>query len=410
MVVYILCDLYPPAWAPRVAYLTQYLECYGWQPIVFTEEVRSHQLFDDFSPPCPVYRLEGGGRWMPRPLVALLELLVEWKDRRMARQVERIVRSERLPKPDALLAFSYRKYPLLATSFLSQKWDIPWVADCRDIVEQYSRGDFLPRPLCICGRRLTGVEQWIGQRYIAQRNRAIASASTVCTVSRWHREVLGRIHSDVRIIYNGYDAGLFRPTEAVVTNRFRIVYTGRLLSLEMRDPSLLFAALSGEKLRYLPIDLVFYTDDYSASLLSAYKLEGDGVRLELRPMVSSRQVPALLAEASLILLLGNEEGGGGPHGMMSTKLFEAMAMKRPLVLLPDSTSEAAELVQESGLGIATGSLVDLERYLLRLFAQWQSVGVTRPTQPNLSLIEQYTRQGQAAEFATLLNEVIEKHR
>lgn len=340
---------------------------------------------------------------MPRSLVTLLELFVEWKDRCLAREIERTRQREALPAPDAILALSYRKYPLLAAQLLAKQWGVPWIADCRDIVEQYSRGDFLPRPLTLLGRRLTALERWIGKRYIEQRNRAIATAHTLITVSRWHREVLRGVHPSVRIIYNGYDEGLFRLRQATPTDRLRIVYTGRILSLQMRDPSLIFEVLGSERLRTQPIDLIFYTDDHSARLLERYNIDGSGARLEVRPMVSAQEVPDILADASLILLLGNEERAGGPHGMLSTKLFEAMAMRRPLVLLPDTSSETAEVVRQSGLGIATNSPAELEEYLLALLAEWRTHGTTTPKHPNLALIERYTRARQAAEFAALLS-------
>lgn len=407
MVVYIICDLYPPAWAPRVAYLTQHLEAYGWQAIVFCEEVRSHQLFDDFSPPCPVYSINLKPRWMPSALMTTLELLAEWKDRRIAKAIEHIIEKENLSPPDVILALSYRKFPFRAGAHLASKWGVSWIADCRDIVEQYSRGDFLPRPLKLFGMRFSKVERWIGARFIRQRNLAIASAHTVCTVSQWHQETLKTIHPNVQTIYNGYDASLFQPRTPQPTSRFRIVYTGRLLSLEMRNPRLLLEVLKSERLQHLPIDLIFYTDDYSASLIRSLWTDGEGYpQLKTLPMVSSRHVPDLLAKASLILLLGNEERADGPHGMISTKLFEAMAMHRPLVLLPDAASEAAQLVRQSGLGIATNSPSELEDYLLNLFAQWLEGGTTHAPKPNTQLINLYTRERQVEEFAVLLSELL----
>ena len=37
--VLILCDLFPPAFAPRMGYLCKYMKRAGWQPVVVTEEI-----------------------------------------------------------------------------------------------------------------------------------------------------------------------------------------------------------------------------------------------------------------------------------------------------------------------------------------------------------------------------------
>lgn len=404
--VFILCDLYPPAFGPRVAYLTQYIGQYGWSPVVFTEDVNAHQLFSDFRAPCPVYRITPYGGRVRGGGLSVLELVLEAKDRYMADEVERLVSQERLGLPDVILCLSYRKFPLYAASQLAVRWRVPWVADCRDIVEQYSRGDFLPAPLEVFGYRLTALEKWIGVRYINQRNKALRSASVLSTVSKWHSEVLSRVHPRVEVIYNGYDEKLFRAQLPQKTKRFRIVFTGRLLSLDMRNPSLLLEVLRLPELSRLPIDLLFYTDEYSAQLLGHLGTLGGNIRFTVRPMVPSRQVPEILASASLLLLLGNEETEHGPHGMISTKLFEAMAMQRPIVLLPDATSETAELVRQSGLGIATNDAEELRTYLLRLVAEWKSNGYTSVSYYNEGFISEFTRQRQAGQFARLLNEAL----
>ena len=37
--VLIICDLFPPAFGPRMGYLCKYLRNYGWEPVVLTEMV-----------------------------------------------------------------------------------------------------------------------------------------------------------------------------------------------------------------------------------------------------------------------------------------------------------------------------------------------------------------------------------
>ena len=39
--VLIVCDLFPPAFGPRMGYLCKYLKPLGWEPVVVTERVPS---------------------------------------------------------------------------------------------------------------------------------------------------------------------------------------------------------------------------------------------------------------------------------------------------------------------------------------------------------------------------------
>ena len=37
--ILILCDMFPPAFAPRMGYLCKYMQRAGWKPYVVTEEI-----------------------------------------------------------------------------------------------------------------------------------------------------------------------------------------------------------------------------------------------------------------------------------------------------------------------------------------------------------------------------------
>lgn len=406
--VLILCDLYPPAFAPRVAYLTQYLRSFGWQPVVFTEQVGTHQLFADFPIPCPVYRvcLRPERGW-ERSLAFALEVVAEYKERSFARTIAAYMQEHGLARPDAILCMAYRKFPLRTAQTLARLWGVSWLADCRDLVEQYSDGDFLPRPIRLGPLRLRWLERLLAKRFIELRNRAFASAKGVITVSQWHRSLLSQVHSSVSIIYNGYDHKLFAPSYPPQTT-FRIVFTGRLLSLAMRDPSLLLEALATEGLRSIPLSVDFYTDDYSAELLRSLPLFVADPRCHIHAMVPSRQVPSLLAEASIILLLGNAENGSdGPNGMVSTKLFEALAMQKPTLLLPDSSGEAAQILMRSGCGLASGERGEIINFVLQHYTEWVQMGFTAARHADDQYIQQFSRRREAQQFAGLLDQITE---
>ncbi len=402
--VYIICDIFPPAFAPRVAYLTKYISSFDWQVRVFSEQIDSHQVFSDFTPSCPVHLIDlSASSKFAKVFGQLGELLFEHKEKRMLSAIKDLVIREHLPEPQAVMCFTYRKFPLSTAYELSKYWRVPFIADCRDIIEQYSKGDFLPKPLTICGFRFRALEEQLAKVYIKQRNKYLRKANQVTTVSSWHKDVLSQVNPYISIIYNGYDDELFYPSHQQ-SEQFRIVYTGRLLSLSMRNPKLLFDALKGDLLKDLELSLDFYTDDYSAQLLLAQEWAKDEPRLHIFRMKPSQEVPKLLADASVILLLSNEENSqDAPKGMLTTKLFEAMAMAKPCLLCPIKEGEAVSLLEEANCGIATNSSEEIAQYIYNLYQVWRQKAYTEVVL-NDAFVQNFSRRRQAKEFAERLNQ------
>lgn len=402
--VLILTDLYPPAWAPRMAALTQHLRQWGWSPIVFTEAVDTHQLFAGYQPPCPVHRVRlTPHNRVERAIMTGLELSLEYKERRFADAIRSYMKQAQIAPPDAILCSTYRKFPLGAARRLAQSWGIPWLADCRDIIEQYSPGDWLPKPLTVGGKRLGWLERALGWHFIRLRNSHLREATAITTVSRWHQSTLSSVSPAVHLVYNGYDPELFTP-EYYPEGTFRIVYTGRLLSLEMRDPTIILRALDHPRLSELEIHLDLYTDSHSRSLLEE-RMSALGIsheRIHWHAMVPHREIPSIIHRASVILLVGNEEGIDRPQGMVSTKLFEAIAVEKPVVLLPARHGEAAELLVGSGCGIATNDLEELVHYIYECWEQWRRDGFTSAKGVDRAFVRQFSRRRQAGQFAELL--------
>ena len=42
--VLILCDLFPPAFGPRMGYLCKYIKALGWNPVVLTEAINENMF------------------------------------------------------------------------------------------------------------------------------------------------------------------------------------------------------------------------------------------------------------------------------------------------------------------------------------------------------------------------------
>lgn len=413
--VLILTDQYPPYFAPRIAAVAKYLPRYGWQPIVATgiakntsSQIHYTQQANREEDPCTVLRipLDKHGTQLGHYSAFLLELLFEWRDRRFGRELRPYLSD--IPKPDAVLVFAYRKFPIRSGYRLAKKWDVPLLVDCRDIVEQYPPGDFLPTHIKIAGRTQWRLMEKIRQRIAKTRNRYLSTAAAVTTVSPWHRDFLANVNRHVHLIYNGYDPNIFRPTHPIA-DRFRIVYTGRLMTLAARDPSPLFAALSGERLSGLvssgEIVVDWWTDDYSRDLIKplALKYALEHI-MNYHQMVPLAELPPILSQASILLMLSAPEKESGTKSWVSTKIFEAMAMQKPILVALSDEAILAELCRDAGLGCLAQTQADIEDYILKQYALWKQHGFTQELPQSPDLVARFDRSIQVADFARLLDE------
>lgn len=411
--VLVFADIFPPAFAPRAAYLVKYLPRFGWEPYIISEripEVADHShgnVFEGFSFEVPVVRVDVTSSALPakvaQPVRMLGELLAETKEKRFLKRAEQAFPDVAF---DAVLCMTYRKFPLAAAYRYARAHRLPWIADCRDIIEQYSNYDFLPR-----GRRLPlPLMKLLRSRYIALRNRYLHRADKVISVSPWHCRLLSVVNPRAELIYNGYDPELFYPSQSQ-SEKFIISYTGRLLSREMHDPTLLFQALAGgalkEQRRAGKVELHWYVDAHSQSILRPLMEQYELTDICcFFPMVPATQVASILHRSSVLLQLGNTEKTGGPHGIVSTKLFESLAVEKPILMVRSDEAVVAEMIAEARAGFAARTVEEVTAFLEEQYAHWEAVGDTTLSNPNRAFVSTFSRVEQAGQFARLLESVV----
>ncbi|MDR2497835.1 MAG: glycosyltransferase [Tannerellaceae bacterium] len=404
--VLVICDMFPPAFGPRMGYLCKYLGDTGWEATVLTEKIGGGS-FAFLRGGCSVHALTyypaGKGLWAGglRFLLRLLSV-VGLKDYVFFREAKRLLKGGRF---ELILCSTYRDFPLGAASRAARRFGLPWVADLRDIVEQYAGLEFIATKLPSFVRARFG--PMLRRRFIKSRNLMLQSAAHVTCVSPFHLSILRPHSAKISLIYNGYDPEIFRP-RIMTSDCFIISYTGRLLSGAMRDPSLLFEAirqLSGEGL-FSPSTcrVEWYTDEASwLAISSASEQAGVGSYMHYKGYVAGDRIPAVLAGSSVALLLANKESVAGPRGIVTTKVFEAMAMERPILCVRSDEGVIAALLAESRCGLAASSLAEASQFLRQYYNQWLHNKRTH-VEPYRPFIESFSRRKQAQEFAAIFEE------
>lgn len=321
-------------------------------------------------------------------------------DRDFARKLQ-----QKYPKGrfDVILCSTYYYFPLLSAKKLSKVWDIPYVVDLRDIVEQWGKASYFTTKL----PRLGGLERilarWYELRNLRMRNHVMDGAKAVVTISPWHQQHLQSLtHTSVHLIYNGYDEEEMH-FEAKQTKVFSIAFIGRIMSLNLRQPHMLLQAM-GEMLREGEIESTeWHIDMYAENereeeVRTLARQYGAEQLVHWHSFVPREKLHGIMAESSVLLALGcppEEE----QHGILGTKVFEAIGVEKPLLLVPSDEDSLAELIRETGIGCAARDKEEVKTFLREQYAEWKEKGYTRKC---IEKKAQFSRKNEAQQILDTL--------
>jgi glycosyltransferase involved in cell wall biosynthesis len=233
-------------------------------------------------------------------------------------------------------------------------------------------------------------------RLVASRADAITCVSEA--ISEETRAL--RPRGPVVTIANGCDFDDVAGLDRQPSDRFRITHTGSFFG--RRDPRPFLQALHDSGLdvvaRFLG-DFRPADRDWAESL-------GLGDRLELLPYAPRAESLALQRDSEALLLLIPEADGRG-RGVLSGKVFEYVAVGRPILAAVPPDGAAAELIRETGAGVVVppDDPAAIRAALEGLHARWREDGL-----PDVQLDEEWrtrlSRRTRVEEMATLLHGVV----
>jgi glycosyltransferase involved in cell wall biosynthesis len=416
MKILILCDLFPPAFGPRMGYLCKYLRRAGWEPVVITEYVPggTFAFLNGEASTVRIRFYHARGRFfgaLEWGCIFVLDVLFGYKDRRMYREALRQVRKHSFR---LVLCSTYRTFPLPAARRIARKANLPLVADLRDIIEQAGGHEFIAHSL----PGLWGLGRWVASAFLRrgrrQRDRVLADAACITTVSPWHVALLKSRNPRVELIYNGYDPELFYPApvrrgQFYITYTGRIIYAGHTLNRNLRNPEMLFHALvrlAGERIITPETFCVrWFTDEKSQQFI---RQEAEKYALTeymaFYDCVPASCVPALLNESAVLLVLTNRTGKEGPKGVMTTKLFEALAVDKPVLCVCGDEGCMEEVINCTRAGLSAHRTEDVYLFLKTHYRQWQASGLTTAG-TDREETGKFSRRAQAGQFIRIFEQI-----
>lgn len=275
---------------------------------------------------------------------------------------------------------------------LKQKFNIPWIADFRD---PWTQIDFYSQ---------LKLSKWADNKHKKLEREVLTQANKVVTVSPTCGTDLEKLgNRKVDVITNGFDTDDFKfDSNLKLLDGFLFHHIGALN--KDRNPYTLWKAL-GDLCKENPDlkkDLVIkFTGKTDAISFESLKQNGIIDNAQKTDYLPHSEVVKLMAQSPVLLLPLNNTPNN--KGVLSGKLFEYLAAKRPIFGIGMPDGDAAEIFKQTQAGI----MCDFDDYegtkkvVLDLYQKYKSNTLLI----NSSSIDKYSRENCAKDYATLLNEI-----
>lgn len=396
--ILIITDAFPPNFAPRMGILSTNLEKLGYDVTIISEDNgETHYNLSELPKKVYSYNYQSSLSKTKYYIKSLLNLIYDHKSSSFYKKFSSIIENGKF---DLILCSTFNEFPLNLAHKVSKKLNIPLICDIRDLSEQFGEKKYNSLQNNFISRFFTDL---LRERRIKRRNYVLKNANAITTISPWHKEFLNSLNNNVHLIYNGYSSDKFYAEE-IKSNTFDIIYTGRILDSNTRNPELLFKAI--EELNFNGLKLVWYVDNNSKAIINDVLKDfpiTKGIS-QINGLVTVSEIPMLLNKSSIILVLTNKSCENGPKGIMTTKFFEAVGVEKPVLCVPNDEGCLGQVITEVNAGLAANSIQEVKDFITEKYNEWQKNGFTRQ---NVRNKEYFCRENQAQEFIQVFNSVLQ---
>jgi len=283
----------------------------------------------------------------------------------------------------------------LVAKDLKEKYNVPWVADLRDLWTQNHNYNY-------------GVLRKIVEQRLEIKT--LSDSDILVTVSPDWTKKLKMLHKKelVYTITNGFDPDTLMRKESPLTSKFTITYTGQIYP-EHQDPSKLFNALrdliSKRTINQDDVEIRFYGSESRLLLedITKYNLSSIVKIYNKVPREVSFQKQR---ESQILLHLtweGIEKAG------YATKLFEYLAAQRPILATGLGNDLTQDLIDETNSGIYCSTVEDIKNALKEFYSEYKCKGKLT-YQGELEKINKYSYRETTKKYVEILDNLANKKR
>jgi len=268
---------------------------------------------------------------------------------------------------------------------------INWVADLRDPwTDIYYYNEF--NHTSIAGRLDLKYERLV-----------LENSDVITTVSRSLKDLFAKKsakvdHGKIYVIPNGFDPDDFQYISENPADEFIITYTGTIA--DSYDPAVFFEALKKtiQKFPEVKFKLRFIGNPASSLIENIKKISLSDCLDLVATVTHERSVQYLLQSTILFLAIPCVKND---KGILTGKIFEYLAARKPIVCIGPSDGDAAVIIEEckAGMTFERDQENQITVYLEQLVNEWK---MNRDLDIKNDNFKKYSRYSQAKELSELL--------
>lgn len=284
----------------------------------------------------------------------------------------------------------------LIAKIISKKSGVKWVADLRDPWTDI----FYYHQL----KRMKWAKKY--DRYLEKST--LNSAKSIITVSSSLTQLFKtKIPNQYHVIPNGFESSKFPSVKKKSYSQFfKVIHTGHLAGNQ--NPETLWKSINilihkeGNFKESIALEFYGKVHDDIIKSIKFYELNDYTQFFEYQ---SHNKILEVLTEASLLFFV--IPICSYSEGILTSKLFEYLGARKPVLGIGPSQGDAAKILSEVRAGKVC-NYQDLDAVLVFLksyFRQWKKEGVTKLSRSNKYL--KYTRRNLTQILSSIFNQVIE---
>lgn len=398
----------------RLRGVSKYLPSFGWQPIVIVPrtsndtvkmdnvrviETDYQDMISRFIPKSDNTgrKREVSGRDQTNKFVskslslageifAYPDSMKYWKEPAVEAASE-IIENEKI---DAILSTSSPITSHIIAHDLKEKYNIPWVADLRDLwnLNPYINHTFIRRHF---EKRL--------------EMRTFKNVDALTTTTELAKETLQGIHPDKKIttVVSGFDPQDFEKTKQTKNSeKLTLMYAGSLYSGK-RDPSILFDAIgqliSENKIDSDNITVDFYGDETNLRELSQKYGITDNVNIHGRITQSEVLKHQMNSDVLLLISWMNES----EKMFIPGKVYDCIGCRKPILSIGYKEGSLKDLIDKTNIGYHVSNVEDCKKAIYDYYTKYNK---NELKYTGNEFAQDYSLRNTAKNFSKILEEVI----
>jgi glycosyltransferase involved in cell wall biosynthesis len=276
---------------------------------------------------------------------------------------------------------------------LKQKFNIPWIADFRD---PWTQIDFYSQ---------LKLSSFADKKHKKLEHQVLTQANKVVTVSPSCGTDLEKLGTrKVDIITNGFDTDDFKfNSDLKLLDGFLFHHIGALN--KDRNPYTLWKVLGDlcKENSDLKKELILkFTGKTDAIVFESLKQQGLESNFQKSDYMPHSEVVKLMVQSPILLLPLNNTPNN--EGVLSGKLFEYLAAKRPIFGIGLPHADAAKILKEAQAGVMVdfNDYEETKKQILDLYQKYK----TNNLKIQSNSIDKYSRENCAKDYTDLLNKIV----